>query len=235
MKQLTYLFLICTFLVSCSPTSNIITSKSEAEKRGIYRTPQSKKAVAKTTTTTRNASASQQQIATRSTQQIAARKATAETPKKTFPKSVLNESNADDYEVAGDNSSYVVKQLINTAEANLGAGYHTGGTNPDTGFDCSGLMFSTFRKFDITLPRSSNDMSKIGRKLDEDEIQKGDLIFFRTNGRSVINHVGMVTEVTDGEIKFIHSSTQKGVIISSTKEPYYGRTFAQCNRIIVNL
>jgi lipoprotein Spr len=233
LKQLTYLFFLCTFFVSCSPTSNIITSKSEAEKRGIYRAPQSKKAVAKTTTTTRNISSSQP-IASTNSQQIATRRK-AETPKKTFPTSVINESNADDYDVAADNSSYVVKQLINTAEENLGAGYHTGGTNPNTGFDCSGLMFSTFKKFDITLPRSSNDMSKIGRKLDDNEIQKGDLIFFKTNGRSVINHVGMVTEVTDGEIKFIHSSTQKGVIISSTKEPYYGRTFAQCNRIIVNL
>ena len=226
MKHLTYLFFLCTFLVSCKPTSNIITSKSEAEKRGIYRTPQAKKAVAKTTTPARNAAASSQ---------IATRRTVAEIPKKNLPKSVLNEKNADDYELAGDNSSYVVKQLINTAESNLGAGYHTGGTNPNTGFDCSGLMFSTFKKFDINLPRSSNDMAKIGRRLDDDEIQKGDLIFFRTNGRSVINHVGMVTEVSDGEIKFIHSSTQKGVIISSTKEPYYGRTFAQANRIIVNL
>jgi hypothetical protein len=66
----------------------------------------------------------------------------------------------------------------------------------------------------------------------EDDIRKGDLIFFRTNGKSVINHVGMVTEVTDDEIKFIHSSTQKGVIISSTKEPYYGKNFAQANRIL---
>lgn len=225
MKHLTYLFFLCTFLVSCKPTSNIITSKSEAEKRGIYRTPQAKKAVAKTTTPSRNTTS----------QPIAMRKTTAETQKKNQPKSVLNENNADDYELAGDNSSYMVKQLINTAEANLGAGYHTGGTNPDTGFDCSGLMFSTFKKFDITLPRSSNDMAKVGRKLDDDEIQKGDLIFFRTNGRSVINHVGMVTEVSADEIKFIHSSTQKGVIISSTKEPYYGRTFAQANRILVNL
>jgi cell wall-associated NlpC family hydrolase len=75
-------------------------------------------------------------------------------------------------------------------------------------------------------------MAKIGRILDEDDIRKGDLIFFRTNGKSVINHVGMVTEVTNDEIKFIHSSTQKGVIISSTKEPYYGANFAQANRIL---
>jgi len=123
--------------------------------------------------------------------------------------------------------------LINAASQNLGANYRSGGTTSD-GFDCSGLMYSTFRKFDISLPRSSNDMAKIGTKLDNNEIQKGDLIFFRTNGKSVINHVGMVTEVSNDEIKFIHSSTQKGVIISSTKEPYYGRTFAQANRILVN-
>lgn len=227
MKQLTYLFFLCTLLVSCKPTSNIITSKSEAEKRGIYRAPQNKKAVARTSTST--------SVRNENTPATTRKSVAAATPKKSPPKTVLNDKNADDYETEGDNSSYVVKQLINTAESNLGAGYHTGGTNPDTGFDCSGLMFSTFKKFDITLPRSSNDMAKIGRKLDQDEIQKGDLIFFKTNGRSVINHVGMVTEVSDDEIKFIHSSTQKGVIISSTKEPYYGRTFAQCNRIIVNL
>ncbi|MFT3795095.1 C40 family peptidase [Flavobacterium sp.] len=227
MKQLTYLFFLCTLLVSCKPTSNIITSKSEAEKRGIYRAPQNKKAVARTSTST--------PVRNENTPATTRKSVAAATPKKSTTKTVLNEKNADDYETEGDNSSYVVKQLINTAEANLGAGYHTGGTSPDTGFDCSGLMFSTFKKFDITLPRSSNDMAKIGRKLDQDEIQKGDLIFFRTNGRSVINHVGMVTEVSDDEIKFIHSSTQKGVIISSTKEPYYGRTYAQCNRIIVNL
>jgi hypothetical protein len=41
----------------------------------------------------------------------------------------------------------------------------------------------------------------------------------------------MVVEVLEDEIKFIHSATSKGVIISSTKEPYYKRTFVQVNRI----
>jgi len=63
--------------------------------------------------------------------------------------------------------------------------------------------------------------------------EKGDLVFFRTNGRGVISHVGMVIENDGEEIKFIHSSTSKGVIISSTKEPYYKRTFAQANRVIM--
>jgi cell wall-associated NlpC family hydrolase len=76
-------------------------------------------------------------------------------------------------------------------------------------------------------------MAKVGKKLKNEEIEKGDLIFFKTNRHHVISHVGMVIEVKDGEIKFIHSSTQQGVIISSTREPYYERTFAQANRILL--
>jgi hypothetical protein len=47
--------------------------------------------------------------------------------------------------------------------------------------------------------------------------QRKILYFFKTNGRSQINHVGMVVEVCEGEIKFIHSSVSNGVIISSKK------------------
>jgi cell wall-associated NlpC family hydrolase len=46
---------------------------------------------------------------------------------------------------------------------------------------------------------------------------KGDLIFFKTNGRRQINHVGMVVEAIDGDIKFIHASVS-GVMISSVRE-----------------
>jgi cell wall-associated NlpC family hydrolase len=72
----------------------------------------------------------------------------------------------------------------------------------------------------------------VGVVINTGEAQKGDLIFFKTNGRRQINHVGMVVEVNDDEIKFIHSSTSNGVIISSTKERYYGKNFSQINRVI---
>jgi cell wall-associated NlpC family hydrolase len=93
-------------------------------------------------------------------------------------------------------------------------------------------MFSTFKKFDITLPRSSNEMAEIGTKIELGNAKKGDLIFFINRGQHHINHVGMVVEVNGDEIKFIHSSTQSGVVISSINEPYYKRTFAQINRIV---
>ncbi len=75
-------------------------------------------------------------------------------------------------------------------------------------------------------------MALVGEKVDTNDIKKGDLIFFRTNGIRVINHVGVVIEKIGDEIKFIHSSTSKCVVVSSTNEPYYKRTFAQVNRII---
>lgn len=123
-----------------------------------------------------------------------------------------------------------IDQLILKASEHIGTRYRSGG-NTKEGFDCSGLMCYTFNSYDIKLPRSSVEMASHGSKIDTQNAQKGDLIFFKTNGRRQINHVGMVVEVLDGEIKFIHSSNHSGVIISSTKESYYQRNFAQVNRV----
>ncbi|SHG50593.1 LysM domain-containing protein [Flavobacterium micromati] len=125
----------------------------------------------------------------------------------------------------------VLDQLIDNASQNLGTRYRTGGTSK-SGFDCSGLIYKTFGEFDIKLPRTSHQQSTVGTVVNTEEAQKGDLIFFKTNGRRQINHVGMVVEVNDDEIKFIHSSTSNGVIISSTKERYYGKNFSQINRVV---
>jgi LysM repeat protein len=122
--------------------------------------------------------------------------------------------------------------LIAKASEHLGTRYRGGGTT-SAGFDCSGLMFSTFKNIDMTLPRSSGSMAVgAGVKIERDQAQKGDLIFFTTNGRGSINHVGMITEIIGDEIKFIHSSVQSGVVISSTKEPYYAKRFIQINRVL---
>jgi cell wall-associated NlpC family hydrolase len=124
-----------------------------------------------------------------------------------------------------------VDQLISKASENIGTRYRSGGTTT-AGFDCSGLMCYTFSSYDIKLPRSSAEMASYGSKIDAQNAQKGDLIFFKTRGSGRINHVGMVVEVLDGEIKFIHSATHGGVIISSTKESYYERNLAQINRVL---
>lgn len=142
---------------------------------------------------------------------------------------VVNEDSNVTLSMAHDDA--FVNQLIMTATENIGTRYRSGGTTKD-GFDCSGLMYSTFGTFDIRLPRSSIEMSSYGSKINAENAQKGDLIFFKTNGRRQINHVGMVVEVCGGEIRFIHSSNHGGVIISSTKESYYERNLVQINRVL---
>ncbi|MEN9335853.1 MAG: hypothetical protein RLZZ500_840 [Bacteroidota bacterium] len=214
-------------LVSCKSTqSPIITTKKEAIKQKKYTTytPQ------KNTNTTASTPAKEAKPKKVKTVSIPKEPevATSNEPQK---QRVILDHNEDDIVLTADDATYFSEQLVNNAMNYLGTPYRGGGTSRD-GFDCSGLMFTTFQAFDIILPRSSHEMARIGRVLDRNEIRRGDLIFFRTNGRRTINHVGMVTEVTEDEIKFVHSSTQQGVVVSSTKEPYYQRTFAQVNRVI---
>src|SRR5690606_4677862 len=143
----------------------------------------------------------------------------------------VDEDNGNDL-IIGPTENYLSVQMINNAMEFLGVHYRGGGTSR-AGMDCSGMVTAVFDIFGMKLPRSSREMAKVGEKIDLAEAKKGDLVFFKTNGKRSINHVGMVVENNGDEIKFIHSSTQRGVIISSTKEPYYKRAFAQANRVIM--
>lgn len=217
---LTLLFLmICTL-----GQAQIVTSKKEAVKKGIYQKPteikthevEKPKFVAYTDTKPKEIKDVKP-----------AKTATVTTPKS--KKSVINEKEDHDL-VLSPIQNYIGTQMINNAMSFLGVRYHGGGTSA-AGMDCSGMVTAVFNIFEKKLPRSSHEMAKVGEKIDKKDVREGDLIFFKTNGRKVINHVGMVVEVLEDEIKFIHSSTQSGVIISSTKEPYYKRTYAQVNRV----
>jgi len=128
-------------------------------------------------------------------------------------------------------SSSLANKIVQTATNNLGAKYKYGGTTK-SGFDCSGLVFTSFKTHHINLPRTSLKMAEQGKKIETSEAQKGDLIFFATANTKRINHVGIITDVKKDEIKFIHSSTQKGVIISSTKEPYYKKSYVKIMRVL---
>ncbi len=125
-----------------------------------------------------------------------------------------------------------IENLLNNAEKYLGVPYRLGG-NTKQGLDCSGLALVVFQDYKIKLPRQSSEQANFGKNIDTKEIKPGDLLFFATSGGNRVSHVGIVHSIEkDGEIKFIHSSTSKGVIISSLNEKYWNKTYLHAQRVL---
>lgn len=138
--------------------------------------------------------------------------------------------------IIGDGSASVsaskASKIVEYAKTFEGTRYKFGGTDTN-GMDCSGLVYVSFKNEQIELPRISRDMATKGIPISLKDVEKGDLVFFKTNRKKkVINHVGLVVENKKGVIQFIHSSTSAGVIISSLEENYWKNAFVEVRRII---
>jgi len=129
-------------------------------------------------------------------------------------------------------SSSKANDIINTALTYSGVRYKFGGTT-NKGMDCSGLLYVSFKEHDIVIPRISNEIANEGKRIRVHQVEKGDLLFFKTTRKGKkINHVGLVVAVEDDEIKFIHASTSRGVIVSSLREGYWNYAFVKATRIL---
>lgn len=122
-------------------------------------------------------------------------------------------------------------EAVNDALTYEGTGYKWGGTTR-AGMDCSGLVYTTFGKVNIQLPRVSRNMAREGTRIKIKKATIGDLLFFKTDGSSRINHVGIIVDIRPGKMLFIHSTTSQGVIISSMDERYWEKAFTEARRMI---
>ena len=125
-----------------------------------------------------------------------------------------------------------IDALLEEAKTYLGTPYRYGGTTRK-GIDCSAFVLSVFgAAAGISLPRVAASQAQEGENIDKQDLQKGDLIFFSKGSR--ISHVGIVEDVTeDGDIKFIHAATSKGVMISSLNDSsYWSSKYRYAKRII---
>lgn len=126
----------------------------------------------------------------------------------------------------------IVENIIDYAKKFDGVRYQYGGTTKK-GMDCSGLVTTAFSSEGIVLPRSSADIALTGDWIDIKQVQRGDLLFFATNGKSrAVTHVALVTHVNEGQVEFMHSTTQAGVITSSLAERYWYHAFIQARRVL---
>ncbi len=110
----------------------------------------------------------------------------------------------------------------------VGIHYRRGGTSPQNGLDCSGLVRYVFREANGTeLPRTSAEMSKLGEQVDKSQLQPGDLVFFNTLKRT-FSHVGIYL----GDNKFIHAPSSGGTVrIESMDLAYWKARFNGARRI----
>ncbi len=122
--------------------------------------------------------------------------------------------------------------IITSALAFSGVKYKYGGTTKK-GMDCSGLLYVAFKEHNVNIPRISYVMANEGKRIKVNNVVKGDLLFFKTTKKGKrINHVGLVVAVKGNDIKFIHATTSRGVIVSSLREGYWNYAFVKATRIL---
>ena len=119
-------------------------------------------------------------------------------------------------------------QLLTTAMGMIGVPYRRGGSSAETGFDCSGFVRAIYQKTaGLTLPRRSNEQAAATQKIQKQELQPGDLVFFNTMRRA-FSHVGIYV----GDGKFIHSPrTGEKVRVDSMESSYWAKRFNGARRV----
>lgn len=128
----------------------------------------------------------------------------------------------------------LAQTIINYGMQYLGTPYVYGGTNLETGVDCSGFVFCVMNDYGVQLSRNSKTLLSDGVEISKSQLQPGDLVFFSTDNsasKNNIAHVGIY--IADGN--FIHSSSSSktwGVTISSLNEDYYIRNYVSACRVL---
>lgn len=122
--------------------------------------------------------------------------------------------------------------VISTARSYTGTPYKYGGTTR-AGMDCSALVYHAYYSVGITMPRISADQSEVGKKINQRDLQRGDLLFFATGKRKKrVTHAGIVTEVSKNDVRFIHSSTSLGVSEDYLSNRYWSKVFLFARRVM---
>jgi peptidoglycan endopeptidase LytE len=115
--------------------------------------------------------------------------------------------------------------LVRVAKTFLGAPYKLGGSTLK-GIDCSAFVKKIYEIFDIQLPRTTREQFKVGKKVNMDQLEEGDLVFFRRRGNRA--HVGIYV----GDNQFVHASSySREVKIDHLDTPYYSQRFLRGVRV----
>ncbi len=118
--------------------------------------------------------------------------------------------------------------LVVTAMGFLGVPYRRGGNSAETGFDCSGFVRNIYQQtLGLLLTRQASEQAASTEKIDQKDLQPGDLVFFNTMRRA-FSHVGIYV----GDGKFIHSPRSGGKVrVEDMQESYWQKRFNGARRV----
>jgi peptidoglycan endopeptidase LytE len=115
--------------------------------------------------------------------------------------------------------------FVRVVKTFLGVPYKLGGSTL-RGIDCSAFVKKIYEIFNIQLPRTTREQFSIGKKVEREQLEEGDLVFFRRRGRSA--HVGIYI----GDNQFVHASSHnRKVEIDQLDAPYYSKRFLRGVRV----
>jgi len=115
--------------------------------------------------------------------------------------------------------------FIRVVKTFLGVPYRYGGSSI-RGLDCSSFVKKIYAIFDVDLPRTAREQSRVGKWVMKEDLEEGDLVFFRT--RRVSDHVGIYI----GNNEFVHlSSKNREAKVDRLSEPYFEKRFIRGVRI----
>lgn len=132
--------------------------------------------------------------------------------------------------VAGSGSTRptadIAGQAAGYAQTMIGKPYRYGGTSPK-GFDCSGLVFYSYKQAGVALPHSTDKQRSASRSIKLAELRRGDLLFFNQEGKKY-GHVAIYV----GDGKFVHApSSGKSVRSDRLDSPYWKKHLSEARRI----
>lgn len=121
-----------------------------------------------------------------------------------------------------------MNELVMYAMSLADTPYRYGGNSTNSGFDCSGFVGHVYRQtLGVSLPRTSRDISRVGKPIGKRDLEPGDLVFFNTQHAS-FSHVGIYV----GDGKFVHSPrTGKSVRTEQMQMSYWETRFDGARRI----
>ena len=142
---------------------------------------------------------------------------------------VLNHSNETQQRQFQQRQNELTKRATLIAKKQLKIRYRLGGTSPQKGFDCSGLIQYSFKKVNISLPRTAASQYKKTKRIPLADLKSGDLIFFHTRRRKhvKVNHVGIYL----GNNQFIHAPRRGKTVTIAKLNSYWKRKVVGGGRV----